>query len=97
MEQRWIRSTVRDLQLYYIPDIRNSPLRMDTNTNPLGENPACKRALEECMGMDLEQYPSTYGDGLRNELASLYRTHADNIVVGNGSDEILDIIFKAFM
>jgi histidinol-phosphate aminotransferase len=97
MKQQWLRSTVKDLQLYYIPNISNSPLRMDTNTNPLGENPSCKEALEECMSIGLEQYPSTYGDGLRRELASLYGAHMDNIVVGNGSDEILDIIFKTFM
>jgi len=97
MKQQWLRSTVRDLQLYYVPDIRNSPLRMDTNTNPLGENPACRKALEECMSMDLEQYPSTYGDGLRQELASVYGKHMDNFVVGNGSDEVLDIICKTFM
>ncbi|MFA5313280.1 MAG: histidinol-phosphate transaminase [Methanomassiliicoccales archaeon] len=97
MQKRWLRSTVKDLQLYYIPDIRNSPLRMDTNTNPLGENPSSREALEECASLDLGQYPSTYGDGLRRELADLYGTHQDNIVVGNGSDEILDIIFKTFM
>ncbi|MFA5313679.1 MAG: histidinol-phosphate transaminase [Methanomassiliicoccales archaeon] len=97
MKQRWLRSTVRDLQLYYIPDISNSPLRMDTNTNPLGENPSCREALEECKTIGLEQYPSTYGDALRRELASLYGVDMDDIVVGNGSDEILDIIFKTFM
>ena len=97
MDPKWLRTTVTDLQLYYNPKIVGSPLRMDTNTNPLGENPACKDALRECLEMDLEQYPSTYGDNLRKELASHYGLHMDNIVVGNGSDEILDIIFKTFM
>jgi histidinol-phosphate aminotransferase len=97
MDRKWLRSTVTDLQLYYNPDIKGAPLRMDTNTNPLGENPACKQALRECLEMDLEQYPSTYGDNLRRELASFYGLHMDNFVVGNGSDEILDILFKTFM
>lgn len=97
MQQKWLRSTVKDLTLYYNPDVRGSPLRMDTNTNPLGENPACKEALEDCLDMDLGQYPNTYGDDLRRELAKFYGVHMDNVVVGNGSDEILDIIFKTWM
>ncbi|OPY32424.1 MAG: Aspartate aminotransferase [Methanomassiliicoccales archaeon PtaU1.Bin124] len=97
MDRKWLRSTVTDLQLYYNPNIQGSPLRMDTNTNPLGENPACKQALKECLDMDLEQYPSTYGDKLRQELANFYNLHRDNFVVGNGSDEVLDILFKTFM
>lgn len=70
---------------------------MDTNTNPLGENPAVREALAEGASLGLEQYPSTYGDGLRRELASFYGLRKENFVVGNGSDEILDIIFKTFM
>ncbi len=54
MDQRWIRSSVRDFPLYYNPKITGSPLRMDTNTNPLGENPAGKKALRECLEMDLD-------------------------------------------
>ena len=72
-------------------------LRMDTSTNPLGRNPAGQKALRECAEMDLDQYPSTYGDGLRDELAKFYGLDRDNFVVGNGSDEMLDILFKTFM
>jgi histidinol-phosphate aminotransferase len=95
MKDEWQRSTVRDIPLYYNP--RVSGLRMDTSTNPLGANPAAKEALRECMDMDLNQYPSPYSDGLRGALAELYRLEPDNFVVGNGSDEALDVIFKSFM
>jgi len=64
MDRNWIRSTCRDLQLYYNPEVGNK-LRMDTSTNALGANPAGMRALRECHDLDLGQYPSTYGDGLR--------------------------------
>jgi len=47
--------------------------------------------------MDLNQYPKPYSDGLREALAEFYGLKADNFVVGNGSDEVLDIIFKTFM
>ena len=70
---------------------------MDTSTNPLGCNPAASKAITECASMDLDQYPSTYSDELREELAKFYGLTRDNFIVGNGSDEMLDILFKTFM
>lgn len=96
MNQDWIRTTCRDLQLYYNPKVGNK-LRMDTSTNALGANPAGQRELVECTKLDVGQYPNTYGDNLREELAKLYRLKADNFVVGNGSDEALDIIMKTLV
>lgn len=96
MDKNWIRSTCRDLELYYNPDVGNK-LRMDTSTNALGANPAGMRALKECATLDVGQYPSTYGNELRRSLAELYHLRADNFVVGNGSDEALDIIMKTLM
>ncbi|MGD1059895.1 MAG: histidinol-phosphate transaminase [Methanomassiliicoccales archaeon] len=95
MKNEWQRSTVRDIPLYYNPKVKG--LRMDTSTNPLGANPSAARVLRECAEMDLNQYPSPYSDGLREELARLYGLKADNFVVGNGSDEVLDVAFKSFM
>ncbi len=95
MKKEWQRSAVRDIPLYYNPKVFG--LRMDTSTNPLGANPAAARVLSECSKMDLNQYPSPYSDALREELAKLYGLNADNFVVGNGSDEVLDIAFKSFM
>lgn len=97
MRKSWLRPSVRDLELYYIPNVEGDPLRMDTNTNPLGENPVCREALQECKEMGLEQYPSTYGDGLREELGRFYSLDKEHFVVGNGSDEILDTICKTFI
>jgi histidinol-phosphate aminotransferase len=96
MNKDWIRSTCRDLQLYYNPKVGNK-LRMDTSTNALGANPAGQRGLVECAKLNVGQYPNTYGDNLREELAKLYGMRADNFVVGNGSDEVLDIIMKTLM
>jgi histidinol-phosphate aminotransferase len=70
---------------------------MDTSTNALGSNPAGRRELEECAKLNVGQYPSTYSDNLREELAKLYGLKVDNFVVGNGSDETLDVIMKTFM
>lgn len=95
MKEEWVRATVRDIPLYYNPKVK--AVRMDTSTNVLGPNPAVRNVLNECAGMDLNQYPKPYSDELREALAQTYGLKADNFVVGNGSDEVLDIIFKTFM
>jgi histidinol-phosphate aminotransferase len=84
------------MSTYYSPKVEGK-LRMDTSTNPHGCNPAARKAISECASMDLDQYPSTYSDGLREELGRFYGLARDNFIVGNGSDEMLDILFKSFM
>lgn len=93
---RYARPYIEGLSLYYDPK-PGSALRMDTNTNPLGENPVCQQALRDCASMELGQYPSTYGGDLREALSQLYSLDKENFVVGNGSDEVLDIICKTYM
>lgn len=95
MKDEWIRSTVRDIPLYYNPKVK--AVRMDTSTNVLGTNPIVKEVMVQSAELDLNQYPSPYSDGLRQALAARYDLSEDNFVVGNGSDEALDIIFKSFL
>jgi len=95
MPEKWMRSSVKDFKRYYNPDVGNA-VRMDTNTNVLGSNPAAMRYLAREFN-DLNEYPNTYSDGLRDALGELYDLERENFVVGSGSDETLDIAFKTFM
>ncbi len=95
LKDDWVRSTVREIPLYYNPKVK--AVRMDTSINVLGTNPAARAALERSEQLDLNQYPTPYSDGLRQALAARHGLGEDNFVVGNGSDEALDIIFKSFM
>ncbi|MCQ2053314.1 MAG: histidinol-phosphate transaminase [archaeon] len=89
-----MRSTVREFERYYNPKVGNA-IRLDTNTNVFGSNPAAIEFLKR--GIDgLDGYPNTYSDGLRSALADLYNLETENFVVGNGSDEMLDVCFKTF-
>ncbi|MBR4181693.1 MAG: histidinol-phosphate transaminase [Candidatus Methanomethylophilaceae archaeon] len=95
MDRNLMRETTRGFQKYYNPKLHGE-LRLDTNTNVLGSNPAAARYLAEGK-WNLDLYPNTYSDGLREALGDLYGLQADNIIAGNGSDELLDITFKTFM
>ncbi len=94
MDRSIMRETTKDFVKYYNPKL-NGELRLDTNTNPLGSNPAAEKYLKEA-SWNLNGYPNTYSDGLRSSLADLYGLDIDNIIAGNGSDELLDVTFKTF-
>ncbi len=89
-----MRETARDFRTYYSPEL-SGEIRLDTNTNVLGSNPAAERYLKETT-WDLNGYPDTYSRELRQELADLYGLEPDNLIAGNGSDEMLDVLFKTF-
>jgi histidinol-phosphate aminotransferase len=91
-----MRASVRQFQRYYSPDVGDA-LRMDTSTNVLGPHPVAIKALADISDLDLNQYPSTYSDGLRATLAEKYGLKTDHFVVGAGSDENIDIICKCFL
>ena len=94
MSRERMRSTTRQFKRYYNPDVGDA-IRMDTNTNVLGSNPAASKFLAS-QKMNINDYPNTYSDGLRDALAELYGLERENFVVGSGSDETLDIAFKTF-
>ncbi|MCL2785841.1 MAG: histidinol-phosphate transaminase [Methanomassiliicoccaceae archaeon] len=94
MQREWMRSTTRHFRRYYNPSVGDA-IRMDTNTNVLGSNPAAAKFLSSAE-MNMNDYPNTYSDGLRDALAELYGLERENFVVGAGSDETLDIAFKTF-
>ena len=95
MDRGSMRASVRGLEMYYNPVIAPGTLRMDTNTNVLGSNPAATEYLRN-LKVDLNGYPNTYSNGLRDALAELYGLQRENLVAGNGSDEMLNTIYTTF-
>ena len=89
-----MRETTRNFEVYYNPKL-NGEIRLDTNTNVLGSNPAAEKYLAENR-WNLNGYPNTYSNGLREALGELYGLDKDNFIAGNGSDEMLDVTFKTF-
>ncbi len=89
-----MRSTTRGFEKYYNPKVGDA-VRLDTNTNVLGSNPAAAEFLKKGID-DLDGYPNTYSDNLRSALAELYSLETENFVAGSGSDEMLDLTFKTF-
>jgi histidinol-phosphate aminotransferase len=73
-----------------------SPLKMASNENPLGPSP---RALESARAA-LEQshrYPDGSGRRLRAALSRRFQLPPDQIVLGNGSTELVELLARTFL
>ncbi|MCI4323883.1 MAG: aminotransferase class I/II-fold pyridoxal phosphate-dependent enzyme, partial [Thermoplasmata archaeon] len=82
----WPRYTDRDPRL----------LRLDNNTNPR-PNPCLRKVGRLVASVALNRYGSAHGVALQRALAGYYRRDAASFVVGNGSDEILDLVARAYL
>ena len=69
-------------------------IKLNTNENPYPASPAVARAVD-ATATRLHLYPEPTSEGVRRAAAALYRTQPENVLVGNGSDELLALCFKA--
>jgi len=75
--------------------IRDS-IKLASNENPLGCSPAARAALQ--CGIDqVARYPDGGGFALRQALAAHHRVGSDWITLGNGSNDLLDMIARVFL
>lgn len=75
--------------------ITNS-LKLASNENPLGPSKEVQKKLaEEIAG--LHQYPDGSAHKLRSRLAQEYQLNQDQITLGNGSNDVLELIARAFL
>ena len=71
-------------------------IKLNTNENAYGPSPAVKEALATFDTEVLRKYSSLDQTGLRHALSENLEVPADQIIVGNGSDDILSMAFLAF-
>lgn len=71
-------------------------LKLASNENPLGPSPLGLEALQEA-ACKVSYYPDGYCFYLRRALAARLGVREDNLIIGNGSDEILKLLAEAFV
>ncbi len=75
--------------------IHNS-IKLASNENPLGPSPLALKAIQG--GIEkLNRYPDGSGHNLRHKIAEHLGLRPQNIVLGNGSDEIIGMLTSTFM
>jgi len=70
-------------------------VKLNTNENPYPPAPGVLRALADFDGRRLRLYPKSDGGDLREAIAVSHGVPLGNVFVGNGSDEVLALAFRA--
>lgn len=83
-----IEETKRELGLTEV-------IKLASNENPLGPSPKAVAAIQKA-SLDLSRYPDPTCFRLRNKLSEQWKVRADDIVIGNGSNELIDLLIRVF-
>jgi histidinol-phosphate aminotransferase len=97
--QELIRPLVRALHPYVPgeqPKIKGL-IKLNTNENPYPPSPKVLSATRAAVDGRLRLYPNPTAQLLREKLARLHCCRPENIIVGNGSDELLALAVRVFV
>jgi len=70
-------------------------LKLNTNEYPEPPSPSVLEALRQAVDGPLRLYPDPVAAAVRERAADLYGVPPDQIIVGNGSDDLLTMIVRA--
>lgn len=71
-------------------------IKLASNENPLGPSPKAVAAIKRNLGK-INRYPDSQSFYLKRRLALALNLEPQNLVLGNGSDELIDVIIKTFV
>src|ERR1044071_4851824 len=74
----------------------SSIVKLASNENPRGIGPRTRTAIEAAIA-DIARYPDGNGFELKQALAKRYGVDMGSIVLGNGSNDVLELVALAFL
>jgi histidinol-phosphate aminotransferase len=95
-----VRSNIREMKGYTPGEQLNDPdiIKLNTNENPYPPSPRVFEAIRAALTPNsLRKYPQPLGDRFREAASRVLGVSADSILIGNGSDDILTILTRAFV
>jgi histidinol-phosphate aminotransferase len=72
-------------------------VKLNTNENPYSASPKVAEAIRQVLDRGLARYPDAMGQPFREAAAEVLGVEPDWILCGNGSDDILTIVTRAFV
>ncbi|MCX7927961.1 MAG: histidinol-phosphate transaminase [Candidatus Omnitrophica bacterium] len=102
---KWVRKNIENLSPYVagkpIEETKRQlglrrVIKLASNENPFGPSPKAVSAIQKVIG-NINRYPDSNNYYLKQSLAKHYNLKSQNFVIGNGSDELIDIIIKTFV
>jgi len=71
-------------------------IKLASNENPLGPSPKAVKAVAESL-KNIHRYPDANTYYVREKLADKFRLPINRIIVGNGADELIELVAKTFL
>ncbi len=71
-------------------------IKLNTNENPYPPSPKVIEAIRTFELNHLRLYPDPMCDGIRDVIAELHGVNRENVIAGNGSDDILTMTIRCF-
>ncbi len=72
-----------------------TPIRLDRNENPYGPSESVTSAMRDSLA-SVNRYPRS-AEVLRQKIAASHKVKAEQVVLGNGSDDVLRMVADAFL
>ena len=92
-----VRPAVRAMQGYVPGEQIRDAVKLNTNEGAYPPSPRVMATLAALADESLRLYPDPSSRRLREAAAARYGVGADQIVAGNGSDDCLTILYRAFL
>lgn len=77
------------------PKPGSNVLKLNTNENPYPPSPAAMDVLRNFHGEWLRRYPNPFANDFRQAVSDVLDVPMDWVIVGNGSDEILNVVLRS--
>lgn len=71
-------------------------IKIASNENPIGPSPLALRAVSEALSK-INRYPDGDAFYLKHKLAERLGVRPENLIFGNGSNEVIEIVARTFM
>ncbi|WP_455383342.1 histidinol-phosphate transaminase [Salinispira pacifica] len=91
-----VRPSVAAMQPYVPGELRPGAVKLASNENPFGPSPLAVETLRRDAS-SVHLYPDQHAHRLREKLARIYSVDPDQILVGNGSDELMAMLAGTYL
>ena len=99
MPARFLKAALRERKPYVPgeqPPDSEGWIKLNTNESPLPPSPRVIEAIREAAGDSLRLYPSSTAAPARKAIAARFALEPNQVALGNGADEVIDMCFRAF-
>ncbi len=81
----------------YEPIVGTYPVRLDANESFLTPPPELLSKIKDSVAsISFNRYPDPYAQELCRAFADYYGIDAENVMAGNGSDELISVVVRSF-